>query len=672
MNRRLARTMLPLLLLLPVLGLFAAAPPAADAPAREEKIVYVATGLPDEGLLALSANLAAGCRSAVLLLDSPESRDNAREFLAAFQADRVVPVAPAAAEVAEMERALKVKLAPRVAWERGPPTAFWETLFPKAEALVLCPAEPRGRLLQAACLAGTAGIPLWVSRGGEEEANELRLRVKAWEARQVLAVGETVKLARTLAGVDVTELRDEAAVARAHLGQLHRKGRAQAIVLANPFDQEKGSTSALAPWVAVHRKAALLLTNEAGDNATALLRGAVKHPELFQADTLVLAASPRAIPPDRRPNPLEGKDQFIEMEPFTPQGTEPATFATGRLFHEDRAVMALMLARRRLVEQKTAPLRALVVGNPTGGLPMLEVFSRHVARELGNGGYQTTGLFGEDATRDGVRRLLPRADLFFWEGHHETLVTRYGLPGWPEPLPSSVVFLESCLALNDAEAGALLRRGAVGAIGSSTRTYSGSGGAFTLAFTDALVYDDQTVGGALRQAKNFLLAYALLKEKRLGDGAKLTGANLRSAWAFTLWGDPTVKLPRPPPPAERLPPVRCEVRADRITLIPPEKQYDKVTTKQYQAQIWPNARLAGLVTKASDEAGQRLVPFLFAEVRLPDAPAGKVPRLGGTVASNRWVFTWDARRRTGYLLAIPSTQQPKELRFRVEWADPEG
>src|SRR5262249_8904388 len=77
------------------------------------------------------------------------------------------------------------------------------------------------------------------------------------------------------------------------------------------------------------------------------------------------------------------------------------------------------------------------------------------------------------------------------------------------------------------------------------RVYSGTGGAYSLCFFDALLYDDQTLGGALRQGKNFLLAYALLKEKRLGTDARLTGANVRSAWAFALWGDPTLRLPRP-------------------------------------------------------------------------------------------------------------------------------
>jgi hypothetical protein len=70
-----------------------------------------------------------------------------------------------------------------------------------------------------------------------------------------------------------------------------------------------------------------------------------------------------------------------------------------------------------------------------------------------------------------------------------------------------------------------------------------------------LLYDDQSLGGALRQGKNFLQCYARLKPKRLDGTARLDGANQRSAWAFTLWGDPTLKLSRPSPAADALKPL---------------------------------------------------------------------------------------------------------------------
>ena len=141
--------------------------------------------------------------------------------------------------------------------------------------------------------------------------------------------------------------------------------------------------------------------------------------------------------------------------------------------------------------------------------------------------------------------------MFLWEGHHNTLINDWGFVAWDEPLRPSLMFLQSCLALTEEKASPLFDRGAVAVIGSSSRTYSATGGAFSLAYLDAVLYDGQSLGGALRQSKNFLLAYSRLKDKRLGSHAKLGGANVRSAWAFTLWGDPSLRLPAPPPPDHR-------------------------------------------------------------------------------------------------------------------------
>jgi hypothetical protein len=247
------------------------------------------------------------------------------------------------------------------------------------------------------------------------------------------------------------------------------------------------------------------------------------------------------------------------------------------------------------------------------------------------------------------------------------MIDEYQLPFWHEPLRPSLVFLQSCLALNEAEAPLLLQRGALATVGSSTRTYSATGGAFTLAFFDAVLYGEQPLGGALRQAKNYLLAYALLKEKRLGEAARLHGASLRSAWAFTIWGDPTLRLPAPQPPADALAPVRHEVRGNSIYVTLPEKPHPKAVTNGFQAQMLPNGRLAGLLTRPDDEDERQLVPLLFAEVHLPKAPKDKTPRLRSRTPERNWEFLWDARRRSGYLLVTPREKDGRELRFRVEW-----
>src|SRR5262249_30253988 len=155
-------------------------------------------------------------------------------------------------------------------------------------------------------------------------------------------------------------------------------------------------------------------------------------------------------------------------------------------------------------------------------------------------------------------------------------------------------------------------------------------------------------------AKNFLVCYAQLKEKRLGKQATHVGANHRASWAFTLRGDPTFRLPRPPRPSSALPAVRARVSGNTITLDVPAKPHDKVNTPKYQAQMPANGRLAGLIRR--DDEGAPLVPFLFAEVRLPRAPAGQAPQLRSKVPSGQWVFVWDERRKAGYLLVMAPRQ----------------
>jgi hypothetical protein len=355
---------------------------------------------------------------------------------------------------------------------------------------------------------------------------------------------------------------------------------------------------------------------------------------------------------------------------MTPTGTEPFTLATGRLFADDRGLVPLMLARQKLLASKTSSLKALVVSNPSGGLPLLETFSRNTAKELANMGYQSTALFNRDVNPDQIRQLMPDQDIFLWEGHYATLTKEYKMQEWTEPMRPSLVFLQSCLALADGKAQPFLQRGAVAVIGTSTRTYSATGGACSLAFFDAILYDHETVGGSLRQAKNFLLAYSLLKEKRLGKGAKLTGANLRSSWAFSLWGDPTLNFPCPEVPGDTLPSVHQTVQGHTIVITLPDARYRKAISNQYQAEMSPNGRLAGLITLDEDEENvKHLVPFIFAEIQLPKAPAEKTPRLRSRLPESRWVFNWDARRKCGYLLFMPRAKDQGELRFNVDWHD---
>src|SRR5262249_2814878 len=149
---------------------------------------------------------------------------------------------------------------------------------------------------------------------------------------------------------------------------------------------------------------------------------------------------------------------------------------------------------------------------------------------------------------------------------------------------------------------------------------------------------------------------------------ELSGANLRSAWAFTLWGDPTLTLPRPPRPPKQHPSVKHRVHDNTLVVSLPTTPYDKVRVNGYESQMLPNARLAGLLTASpQDEDVRRVVPLLFTEVRLPDAPPGQTPKLSSAIPEKNWVFRWDPHRRTGYLLVKPRNKDRTELRFHIEW-----
>jgi len=638
------------------------------SPAPPKKIVYLGGVLSDEETLVFTSAVAAADPQAVVLFDSPATSPYLKAFLTAFDPERVVPVGSFCDGLDDLRSRLGRATAEPLAWE-GRPRALWAALFPRVERVVVCPAEPRGPLLQAACLAGLLKAPLFITHDREDEA-DLRRRVADWKPNEVHAVGAAVRACRQLGEVRVVPLGTERAVADSCRRELAKRGPAATLVVANPNDlyDGRGGMSSLAPWLALRHDAPLLLTDPAGDDVEAVVAAALKHKELRAVDSVLLAANRQAVPMRVRPNPIPADhDPLIELEPLTPEGNAPFSFAVGRVFHDDRSVVALMLARQRLLAEARGPRRALIASNPGGGLPLLETFSRNTAKEFRNAGYEITAKFRGDVSKDDLRRTLPDHDIFLWEGHHGTLIREFKLPDWDEPTAPSFVFLQSCLALTEEKAQPLLRRGAVGVIGSPVRTYSASGGACSLAFFDALLYDGKSLGGGLRQAKNFLLAYAQLKEKRLGKDAKRGGANVRAAWAFTLWGDPTLTLPRPERPADALSGVRHEVQGNTIVVSLPDKTHDKVASNKFQVEMPPNARLAGLIRKEEDDSEKPLVPFVFVEVSLPKAPTGRVPELHAKVPPSHYVFCWDERRRTGYLLITPRARDEKELRFRVSW-----
>jgi hypothetical protein len=628
--------------------------------AAAQRTAFVIGSLSEEESVQMTATLAASGHPGVLLFDSPATAKYTRDFLERSAAQRLIAVGTEGS----LEKKYKLPVGAQFTTVR----ALQQALFPEAKRVVIVSGDQTRVLLHAACLAGVLEAPLLVTHGSDEQT-DLKKLLADWKTEEIFDVAGAAAVVGKMGSMKLIKLANEEAVAASYLKHQLQKGSVDTLVVANPADCQEGlgRMSTLAPWLALQKRAALVLTNDTGCDVEEAIGAALKKPGLAKADTLLLAGNLQAIPMKKRPNPIEGgRDTEIEMEPMTPAADKPCSFATGRLFHEDRSIIGLMLARARLLAQESKP-RALIVSNPGGGLPLLETFSRHTANEFKNAGYGTTAYFGHDANKNDTRRLLPEANIFLWEGHHSTLISNYGVHQWQEPLKPSLVFLQSCLALAEPKAHPFLQRGAVGVVGSSTRTYSGSGGAFSLAFFDTLLYEDQTLGGSLRQAKNFMLAFAELKKRRFGEDSKLGGANIRSAWAFTLWGDPTIKMPRPTPPEGAVTAVKHTVKGNTMVVTLPDETHQKIDTPKYQATVPANARLAGLVSKQDMADQHKLVPFVFAEVEFPQAVPGKMPSIRTRLPETHWVFCYDERCQRGYLLVTPRAADHGELRFQVSW-----
>ena len=126
------RLFLPFLI---VLGILCASLPSwslgTGQPKRQgaERVVYLAGELSDEGIISLTANVAASGNSGVVLIDSTKWTEQQKQFVHEFQPERIVPVGAFPNGMADLEQRLAVKISPAVPWTRGPPLALWKDLF---------------------------------------------------------------------------------------------------------------------------------------------------------------------------------------------------------------------------------------------------------------------------------------------------------------------------------------------------------------------------------------------------------------------------------------------------------------------------------------------------------------------------------------------------------------
>src|SRR5689334_23283841 len=78
--------------------------------ATKPTVYLLGSGLSDENVICLTANIAAGGNSGVVLIDSPKFNQQQKQFLQEFQAERVVPVGTFTESVADLKHRLAGKV----------------------------------------------------------------------------------------------------------------------------------------------------------------------------------------------------------------------------------------------------------------------------------------------------------------------------------------------------------------------------------------------------------------------------------------------------------------------------------------------------------------------------------------------------------------------------------
>jgi len=394
-----------------------------------------------------------------------------------------------------------------------------------------------------------------------------------------------------------------------------------------------------------------------------IVRAALKNQDLLRADALILLGYLKALPMERRPNPIPAdKDAYIEMEPLTPRAPSRSHSPRAGCFTRIEPCNAFGGPAEPPHQRNRLGAQGPVVSNPAGGLPLLEAFPRNTALELSQCRVQADILFGNEASKDGLRKVLP-AQTFSSGRAPQHLIKEYGVHEWTEPLRPALVFLQSCLALTERQgANPFLQRGAIAVVGSSTRTYSGSGGACALAFLTPCTTTAPLWAGSLRHAKNFFWPIP---------------SSRKNGWARTpSRAGPTCVLPGRSHSGRSHVEAAPSLGAGQCsTLDPPQssgqhhrshpagKNPQESGDCEVPVRVKPNGRLAGLL-REGDKDGQRLVPFVSRRSTAQGATRQNAPP-AQPAPNTRWVFAGTTAANADTCSSRPRTKDKDEIRSRA-------
>jgi hypothetical protein len=177
-----------------------------------------------------------------------------------------------------------------------------------------------------------------------------------------------------------------------------------------------------------------------------------------------------------------------------------------------------------------------------------------------------------------------------------------------------IVILQSCNSLENRISDLLIQSGGVALIGSVSNIHSASGSSFIKTLIDRTLYQGETLGTALREARNYFYVLQDLKNQR---GHREQAKSLRVALSFRLWGDPELKVFKALPAPQK--PTLSVVWDDpqTLTITTPRKRLPKVETEKYIAHGYPGVQYAGLVKRLKKKPARKVIPLYFVKTPLP-------------------------------------------------------
>jgi hypothetical protein len=473
----------------------------------------------------------------------------------------------------------------------------------------------------------------------------------------------------------------------------------QNVLLARVPDEDDnvGATAWLAPYISLARRAPLVLCDsessaEAQEHVSRLVARQRLRPRsvTILADYGSIGTNLVQITEFGGANPAAEKSEvryYVGTEPCVPTDFQQvATLGVGRIPFESLEDASTLFVRG-LVRQRllgSAPPRMLMVSNPDIAqtpLPLCETVSRITSEEFKNCRIQVDELFGKTGNTPEGMAAAKVANLIIYEGHvnHEFLLHD---PPTPEPASSDnpeatppkvfpqtrfagpmdglpVVVLQTCQSLEPEAFDRMHELGGVAMLGAATRVHSGSGSAFVKAVCDGVLYRDDTLGEALRDARNYFFCLQELKSRR---GHQEQAKTQRVALCFRLWGDPELPVFAQPLGQPRRGAVSAAWdAADLLTITLPARRLDPVETAMYLARMFPGSEAAGLVRGAETQQARPLLPVYFFRLTLPEgfATAGYDRLQAAEDTSNRAVFRMDRLGQFLYVLYLPERESPR-------------